>query len=1069
MTVDLSSLVLRPVSECWDSYFLINPLCLLGKNLNWNQVRKTIGSAQPYQAHGYVVVPDGSPGVRVSSEQQATELAEDLCATTARDVYLGKAEFLVGRTVVFRGQGRFRLAQPEQFYRSAVDAVDFVIQQIDKKATLDPGNPKNWHILTRRTADAMQATASGWEKRANTAARKYLDQNWPSLTKAEGTKAIKAASVEMAAIGHKAVPGISNVVSVEAKRVMTGRRKAAIRQFELNIGANLSLADNRAIEAQRMTSVSWITNEYGKRAINFEGQAKSIVERGLEMGHGRNEIGERLEQAFASQAINRSRSYYQVYAAALVSRSRSYAEVNAYIDASIEKCIAVAVMDDVTTDFCRFVDGKVLDVVELERVLSDADAVGLSPDTMKGMNPWVREATKPDGSRFMHAGGVKIADIATSGVGTTRSGDYKNAMPTGQMAVLGVGPPPYHGRCRTTTVPEISHVTQQVTVQKPVNTPSKLPQKPVPKEAVPSFIDSYGYSPEARKIIDQSNYYKTADTSPMRADYNRDKLMKAISKEDMKDIRQQVNAMYAREGITSADILEAKSYGSKISPEHNYYATASHSTKNGEIKFNLNDWKKVKTYATGKIPEDVAPSTLRMSIKTLVHEVGHEHSPVSLASYFSTGMQIEESTTEIVARYMTKKYIDAKYKKQLGSYQELIIPVRNAFHRTVSEFARGLNVSPNDKRLWHAIEQSSLKYKASFATKGKVDKGTSLARFKESIEIPDSLLQKVHVKDRPKVIEYAREAITERLRAEYAFGKTTPPKMKVPGFRTLTPATPKRPPVKVPAKTETPSMPVKEVPKLPVDLPAAYMKDKTAPGKWDLDDLRKAMEGKKRADVRKQLNSLFSNYGMVSKDIVYGRAGRAKINLRSLGGAAGAHSTINGEMYIARKTWTDVLQFLNGGDIKHAQAFGTLIHEGFHGHTVKNIYRGLGVNIEEMVTELGTRQVMKDMFGSTVAAARISYKPQIEAALQAFKVVDPALDVDDIMSMAGKAAIKTCKGKSIVGFENDYLRMFADGVDFPAKWTNGLSKAKASAKIKGAKDTLYKELSEQLAKVQPPK
>ena len=126
---------------------------------------------------------------------------------------------------------------------------------------------------------------------------------------------------------------------------------------------------------------------------------------------------------------------------------------------TVEELLAqVAVLDEVTTPTCRFLDGKTFSV---SRGLELFDRVEANPDSIEDLNPWVRDTVDPaTGKRSLsiERGGERysIADIVRSGAGARDNrGEFSRGLGERELGDLGIGFPPYHGLCRTTTVAEV--------------------------------------------------------------------------------------------------------------------------------------------------------------------------------------------------------------------------------------------------------------------------------------------------------------------------------------------------------------------------------------------------------------------------------------------------------------------------------------------------------------------------------------------------------------------------------------------------------------------------------------
>src|SRR5690606_9165297 len=121
----------------------------------------------------------------------------------------------------------------------------------------------------------------------------------------------------------------------------------------------------------------------------FSARARAVVSQGIAQGLGRDDISQTLQDAFRGSAVNRSAFYWDVVASAFVGRARSLAEVSSYDDAGIAYYLITAVLDEVTTDICRYLDGKRFSVgnalAQFRRVENLRD-----PERIKLEQPWLR-------------------------------------------------------------------------------------------------------------------------------------------------------------------------------------------------------------------------------------------------------------------------------------------------------------------------------------------------------------------------------------------------------------------------------------------------------------------------------------------------------------------------------------------------------------------------------------------------------------------------------------------------------------------------------------------------------
>jgi hypothetical protein len=469
-------------------FFSVHPWVFLGTEERVARLAMAYNHGPGTAAQGYVWIVNGAAVRAAVGEalEAVLHIAGQVASETHNEVLVGQAIAIHGDRVLYRALERLEPATQEKLLAEAMSCTEALLAKAGKTLPiLDPGNPQDRNMIVQETADAMVSMARPWEIRATTAARKFLDANWPELSARQRKELIEAAANRMMIVPVKATKGVNGVVSVTGDKVLKGARAGAIQQHKLNIGVNLSAQDYKTVEFMRGTTYKWLTNEYGRRRQDYEGYASATVEQGLKQGLGRLEISKQLTDQYGASIGGRTQSYFTVYAGALVDRSRSRAEMNAYREAYITRWIASAVMDEATTDFCRWVDGKVFEVEESINVMDRGEDPNLSVEDLKLANPWARQFG-PGGSmvgvRTPYGPGdarmTALFEIDKSGMGTQGKGQYTDKGGANNLTALGVGPPPYHGNCRTTTyadVETISFPVQAPDLPEPETKPGREP------------------------------------------------------------------------------------------------------------------------------------------------------------------------------------------------------------------------------------------------------------------------------------------------------------------------------------------------------------------------------------------------------------------------------------------------------------------------------------------------------------------------------------------------------------------------------------------------------------------
>jgi SPP1 gp7 family putative phage head morphogenesis protein len=324
---------------------------------------------------------------------------------------------------------------------------------------LDLSTSHGFDTAVARLAARLRRVTAAADADALRQALAVLDVDWRAASSSQRSALVREA---MAAAG-RATAAVSRTISAPLGRAATevahATRSDARRRHAFAIGAELNAIDRRAVGYVTRANTLFVRDEYGRRLESFGEQARRVVARGLEQGLGRDAIADDLAAAAESALVTRARSYWDVVAASFVGEARSLSQISSYAEARIERYVLLAVLDEHTTDTCRFLDGKVLQTADAVRTFERIEAAE-DPLALKRERPWVRERLGEDGKRQLAVdrGGdsTVLAVVERSGVGARDDrGAYSRAVSSRDLAPAGVGFPPFHGLCRTTTVPEV--------------------------------------------------------------------------------------------------------------------------------------------------------------------------------------------------------------------------------------------------------------------------------------------------------------------------------------------------------------------------------------------------------------------------------------------------------------------------------------------------------------------------------------------------------------------------------------------------------------------------------------
>lgn len=348
---------------------------------------------------------------------------------------------------------------PARVLRVASTALDEVLERVGIEKALNPLNKRDFLVIQRRVTLALRNAAAGAEAAAMRRALQMLDVDWTALSSAAQRRVLDAASKSFVPSAARILPRVQETLRLEAPKVVGATRSAAIARFALRIPSSLSLRDRRVGEFVARSQSGFIRDELGRRRVAYSARARHVVSSALDRGLGRDEIAAELEEKMMGTAAARSRGYWNVVAGSFAGHARSYAQVSAYAEADIKKYRFVAVMDEVTSEICRFMDGRVFEVQKAAQRMEAVERLE-DPEEIKNVSPWATVRQGEEGEQYLavdkEGEEQRIATIEESAVGERDvQGEFSGEMDEDELEAAGVTVPPLHGNCRSTIVAEV--------------------------------------------------------------------------------------------------------------------------------------------------------------------------------------------------------------------------------------------------------------------------------------------------------------------------------------------------------------------------------------------------------------------------------------------------------------------------------------------------------------------------------------------------------------------------------------------------------------------------------------
>lgn len=336
----------------------------------------------------------------------------------------------------------------------AIRSVDHAIRRLARKQEPDLSTAEGFAEWILSLAFDLRIADRAAFERALDQLRPIISVNWPALSETEVEEALTDVRNLVILLRNRATAAQIPILEQVANQAILGSMRDHVRRYDLDWVPTLTPSDLAEQNFLVNSTANFLRAQDGRIADEVSRKAREIVAQGMRENVGRAEIASRLEQAFgAAQTPN----YYELIAGQFMSRAQAWGALRSYQESGVKLAEIMAVLDERTSDICRFLDGKYISVDGSLDIIQRTEAA-TGPEDVKTLNPWLREG-QDDNGKFLYVQKpdgqiIRIADIDRSGFGNVDDkGEFSNAMNSAQLQVLGIGPPPYHAHCRSTLVP----------------------------------------------------------------------------------------------------------------------------------------------------------------------------------------------------------------------------------------------------------------------------------------------------------------------------------------------------------------------------------------------------------------------------------------------------------------------------------------------------------------------------------------------------------------------------------------------------------------------------------------
>jgi hypothetical protein len=353
-----------------------------------------------------------------------------------------------------------------------------------EKAEASPLTRRGFNAIVRALATALETAATPARRRAVRVAVERLDRDWPRLSEAEREEAFRRAATAVTATVASGAAAASAPIEQAAHNLIQATRQATARAHKLRVEDVFTARDVRAAMFAQ-SNAGFFMRTTGGRIVSgaLDKAARDVVQRAIAEGWDHHDTGAELEKTLANTAAARSLAYHEMVASVAMARARTYSQLQAFEDAGITTYAFQSVLDEVTSDVCRFMHGKTFDVRTVLRRMQEVESG--PPGSIVELQPFGQVGRRPDGSRVLFvrtaAGRTELADIVRSAVGTKDAvGEFRARLGGDQLQQLGCCQPPLHPHCRSVLVPGPTQV---------ISVPTGSPQRPPTPAAAPRQPD----------------------------------------------------------------------------------------------------------------------------------------------------------------------------------------------------------------------------------------------------------------------------------------------------------------------------------------------------------------------------------------------------------------------------------------------------------------------------------------------------------------------------------------------------------------------------------------------------
>lgn len=227
---------------------------------------------------------------------------------------------------------------------------------------------------------------------------------------------------------------LQELLADEMGKIIEKVYKSTTTDFNASLAIHVgtyNIAQKNTVNKLTKQNLFWIGKHFGK---DIDDGLVPLLNEAITNGYTNETTADKIKDLFKD--MNRSQHYWKGFAENAVSRTHSISTIENMQIQGIKKAQIVAYMDDRTSDICRELNGRIIDlepIIAVKDKLLSLSTEGRSSDEVKDDI----QAIIPF-----------LSDSDAQSMGSLSSADI-------QKKFSGIGIPPYHWLCRTKIIPWI--------------------------------------------------------------------------------------------------------------------------------------------------------------------------------------------------------------------------------------------------------------------------------------------------------------------------------------------------------------------------------------------------------------------------------------------------------------------------------------------------------------------------------------------------------------------------------------------------------------------------------------